>query len=100
MIFVVMGTCGEYSDQMQWPVFYFDTEIKAQEYIENLETLQLQFDWTPTPRDQERGWRTHMKGSPDKREEFGIFMKDLDPQMIEHHDIEDTSWYIMEVMKR
>jgi roadblock/LC7 domain-containing protein len=31
-IFVVVGICGEYSDQRQWLVTYFDTEALAQDH--------------------------------------------------------------------
>lgn len=33
-IYVVMGSCGEYSDHTEWPVKAFDTEAGAQTFVE------------------------------------------------------------------
>lgn len=34
-IFVVMGTCGEYSDRNEWAVMAYFSEAKAQEHVVN-----------------------------------------------------------------
>lgn len=32
-IYVVIGSCGEYSDHSEWPVCYFTKEEDAKEYV-------------------------------------------------------------------
>jgi hypothetical protein len=88
MIYVVMGTTGEYSDRVEWPVKAFQSEEKAEKFINHLSLKYKTYPGGTTGYGFERG--------PDEEEDaLQEYMEEFDPGFEE--DYTGTFWYLFEV---
>lgn len=90
MIYLIIGTSGEYSDRCEWVVGYSASLEMAEKYKEELEkTYKLSEEKREAVNGSEWGWYSHSHITPG---EGYIMLRNLDPKF--QHDYTGTEYCI------